>query len=129
MMVGNVLQGILALPFSHRQKRLMKSRPALSMDEFVRQVSDAGGDREAAAAVHRKLMDWAYVDGFTPYPEDSLGQVYGIAEEELDEDFILDILNVLSVPLPSKERLSAFGPVATPLQVAQLVSLARAGLA
>ncbi|MBU0832079.1 MAG: hypothetical protein KKH33_06815 [Alphaproteobacteria bacterium] len=125
-MLGNFVQSILALPFSSRQKQLSKARPPLDEDEFAKQILDAGGDPEAAFIVYRKLTEWTYVKGFTPYPEDDLGKVYGIAEEELDEDMILDILNSLGVPPPSKERMVAFGAVKTPLQIAQLVSLARA---
>lgn len=124
-MPGSVLQGILALPFSRRQKRLMKSRSPLSEGDFVDQVIAEGGDREAAIIVYRKLREWTYAEDFTPYPEDSLGQIYGIAEEELDEDLILDTLNGLRVTPPSKERVATFGPVDSPLRVAQLVSLAR----
>lgn len=125
-MLGNFIQSVLALPFSGRQKQLGKARPPLGEDEFAKQISDAGGDREAAFIVYRKLSEWTYVKGFTPYPVDDLGKIYGIAEEELDEDMILDVLNSLGVPPPSKERVAAFGAVKTPLQITQLVSLARA---
>ena len=50
---------LFRLPFSLRQRHLARDRKALTETEFV---------------------------GFTPYPEDSPGSVFGITEEEKDED-------------------------------------------
>lgn len=124
-MSRGVLQSILALPFSRRQTQLAKVRAPLSEDEFATRISDDGGDREAAIFVYRKLSEWVYTKGFTPYPDDSLGRIYGIAEEELDEDLILEAFNALAVVPPGEEQLKAFGPVDTPLQVAKLIAQAR----
>ena len=76
-----VLEALLALPFSFRQRRLAQARQSLSETEFVKQIIAQGGDEKAGVAVWRHLSDWGYVDGFTPYPTDSLGAVFGIAEE------------------------------------------------
>lgn len=119
------LQKVLALPFSRRQERLAMERPRLSEDQFAKQVVDEGGDEEAAYIIRKKLCDWAYAGEFTPYPDDDLTRVYGIAEEELDEDLILAVLNELGVPPPNAEQLKEFGSVETPLRVARLVSFAR----
>jgi hypothetical protein len=73
----------------------------------------------------RRLKEWTVVPDFTPYPGDSSGSVFGIAEEELDEDLILSMLRELAVPIPTKAQVSAFGPVDTPLRIAQLVALCR----
>lgn len=124
-MARGVIQGILALPFSRRQAQLAKERAPLSEDEFATRISEAEGDREAAVIVYRKLSEWIYAKQFTPYPDDSLGRLYGIAEEELDEDLILEAFDTLAVVPPGEERLKAFGPVDTPLQVAKLIALAR----
>lgn len=125
-MSANLIQSILAMPFSLRQRRLAKERVPLSKAEFVARVSDMGGDQDAARLMHEKLNDWVYAQGFTPYPDDDLGKVYGMAEEELDEDLILSIFQQLGVPQPSKERIASFGVVDTPLRVAQLVEAAKA---
>jgi len=125
MILGGVLQSILALPFSRRQAQLAKVREPLSEDTFATRISDAGGDREAATFVYRKLNEWIYAKGFTPYPDDSFGRLYGIAEEELDEDLILEAFDTLAVAPPGQERLKAVGPVDTPLQVAKLIAEAR----
>lgn len=119
-----LLKNLLSLPFSARQRRLARNRPPLSETAFVEHIAEQGGDEMAAVALWRHLREWA-VDDFTPYPTDSLGSVFGIAEEELDEDLILGILRELNVPTPSSEMLSQFGAVDTPLRVAQLVALCR----
>ena len=124
-MANSIIQSILALPFSKRQKRLLARRSALSMSDFIRQICAAGGDKEAAEIIYAKLQDCIYVDGFTPYPNDSLGSIFGIAEEELDEDIILDILNQLNLALPSPDLVASFGPIDTPAGVAKLVSVTR----
>lgn len=120
-----VLKNLLGLPFSSRQRRLAQKRQALSETEFVQRIADQGGDALAAAALWSRLKDWTYVNDFTPYPTDRLGSVFGIAEEELDEDLILGILRELNVPTPSNEFLSEFGVIDTPIRVAQLVALCR----
>lgn len=124
-MAASFLQTVLALPFSRRQKRLASSRPALDEVEFTNRIVDAEGDRESATIIYRKLCDWVYAQGFTPYPDDNLVRIYGMAEEELDEDMILAVLDQLRVPPPNAEQLKRFGLVETPMKVAQLVSFAR----
>jgi hypothetical protein len=124
-MKKSMIQKILALPFSKRQKILAKNRPRLSHADFTRAIVSGGGDEQAADLVRTKLQDWIYNESFSPYPEDSLSSVFGIAEEELDEDLILDVLMKLGVPTPSQQDVEAFGPIDTALDVARLVALAR----
>jgi hypothetical protein len=124
-MSDSLLQTLLALPLSVRQKRLTRGRKALTAAEFVQQITDQGGDRDAAVLIWRHLADWGYVAGFTPYPTDNLPSVFGIDEEELDEDLILSILTELKLPVPSQEFLAQFGSVDTPLRVAELAAQCR----
>lgn len=93
--------------------------------EFVQKIGAMGGDEEAAWLIRTRLLDWIYFAGFTPYPEDKLSQIYGIAEEELDEDLILGIFRHLKIEPPTAEALRAFGPINTPIQIAQLVRQVR----
>ena len=116
---------LLGLPFSWRQRRLALTRSPTSQSEFVRQIVDEGGDASAAAAVWDHLKDWILVDGLTPYPTDDLAVVYGLAEEELEEDLILDVLQRLGVPIPGRKVLADFDAVWTPLDVAVLVARSR----
>lgn len=119
------MRRILTLPFSLRQQRLARERAALSGEDFVRKVVEGGGDPEAARQFHERLKDWICADGFTPYPEDDLGRVFGMAEEELDEDFLLGVFTEIGVVPPDRAQMARFGRVDTPLAAARLVSLAR----
>lgn len=120
-----LIQKIVGMPFSIRQQRLAKERGQLSKLDFVKRVADAGGDQEAAHLIYEKLIEWCYAEEFTPYPEDDLEKIYGIAEEELDEDMILDILGNIGVQPPTIERMEVFGKIVTPLDVARFVKSAR----
>jgi hypothetical protein len=124
-MAKSFIQSILALPFSKRQKRLLARRAALSSGDFIRQICAARGDKAAAEIIYAKLQDWIFVEGFTPYPNDSLCSIFGIAEEELDEDIILDILNQLNLLIPSPDLVAGFGPIDTPAEIARLISESR----
>jgi hypothetical protein len=124
-MSDSIVQNLLALPFSLRQKRLARSRRPPTEMEFVQQIGDEGGDRDAALSVWRRLTTWGYIDGFTPYPTDSLSNVFGIAEEELEVDILQGILTELGAPMPTQELCDRFGPIDTPLQVARFIALCR----
>jgi hypothetical protein len=122
------LQAIFGLPITLRQRGLLKQRPPIDAREFVKRIEAAGGDQAAGWIIHSKLLDWINVAGFTPYPDDNLNWVFGIAEEELDEDIILEILLQLKIEPPSREALSEFGAISTPIQIAKLVRRARVGI-
>ena len=120
-MVG--VRFILQFPFSLRQRRLTASRRPMSRDEFIEAVSSTEDGRNAATMLWNKLNEFRAWDGFTPYPSDDLGRVYGMAEEELDEDTVLDILEKTNTPIPSPEFLEKFGPLKTPQDIIRLVEL------
>jgi hypothetical protein len=121
----HTLEAFFGLPFSWRQKRLTRSRVSLTEPEFVQSITEQGGDDAAASSLWKRLNEAKHVAEFTPYPSDDLGVVFGIAEEERDQDLILDMLNELGIRIPTAAQLSAFGPVDTPLRVAQLVASCR----
>jgi hypothetical protein len=123
--MSNLMKKLLGLPFSLRQKRLAGDRMALGEPEFVQQIAEQGGDRMAAGVIWRFLRDWGYEDGFTPYPTDNLGSVFGIAEEELETDLVIGVLRELNIPMPTQELVDEFGAVDTPLRVALLVARCR----
>jgi hypothetical protein len=120
-----ILQTILALPITLRQRRLAKQRPPMGERDFVEEIKRASGDAEASILIRNHLLEWIYAPDFTPYPEDKLGYTYGIREEELDDDLILMVLQHLNIRPPTTEELAPFGAVDTPIQVAQLVKRAR----
>lgn len=115
-------QFLLALPYSARQRKIGGERPRLSEDEFIHLVGASGGDRDAALAILEYLRDWIYVNGFTPYPNDSLSHTFGIAEEELDEDLILGVMEKSGLSIVDAEKLPLAGKVDTPMQVAILIA-------
>lgn len=124
-MKRGIIQKVLAFPFGARQRALTRNRRPLSLFEFTEAIASAGGDPQAAPLIHEKLQDWIYQEDFTPYPDDSLGLVFGIAEEELDEDLIIDLFLQLDVPIPAEDEMMSLGPIDTAVDVARLVALAR----
>lgn len=124
-MISEILKSIFSMPFNLRQKRLTQSRDPLSKSKFVQQIVDNDGDMEAAEIIHQMLQDWIYVNEFTPYPTDNLETVFGIAEEELDEDIIQGILNQLNVATPSKTCIDSLGSVNTSIKIAKLIKLSK----
>lgn len=121
----SLLQAILALPFSWRQRQLAAKRPPMKEGEFIDRILAVGGDAEAARFVRNELLDWVYVPNFTPYPDDSLSRLFGIAEEELDEDLIQQMFKSLAVALPPAGMFRHVGTLDTPSQLAKLVNAAR----
>jgi hypothetical protein len=119
------IRQIIAFPFSLRQKRLANERAPLNADNFINAIRELDGDCDGAKLVYEKLKDWIYVTEFTPYPEDDLEKIYGIAEEELDEDLILSILNQTNIRPPSYDIVDKFGVIRTPLDVARFVKFCR----
>jgi hypothetical protein len=131
-LIGKGLLRVVASPFLlfnllqvRKQQRLARTRKGIDEEEFVRRVAELAGDSQAARWVWRHLKEWGYASGFTPYPNDDLGSVFGIGEEGLDEDLVLTLLLELKVPVPDNEFLQEFGVVDTPLRVVQLVTLCR----
>jgi hypothetical protein len=121
------LERILAWPLVTRQRALAKSRPPISHSDFISYITQSGGNADAAGIVYSKLQEWVYDSDFTPHPEDSLSSVFGIAEEELDEDIILDIFMNLGLAVPAPQEVMAFGPINTAIDVARFVAFACLG--
>ena len=107
-------------PWAARQRKLAKSRRPLSREEFIAVIANRGGDADAAGLIWSHLEAWGLESGFSPHPDDNLGSIYGIAEEELEEDLLANLLARLSIPLPTSEMLREFGSVNTVHDVALL---------
>jgi hypothetical protein len=117
---------VLGLPFSLRQQKLSDSRSPMSKSQFIETITLGDGDGQAAEILWDSLVaNNVVVDGFTPYPDDSLCFVYGVAEEELDEDLIARVFVTLKVPLPDAAFMKHFGKVDSAWQIAKLVGRAR----
>jgi hypothetical protein len=117
-----MIRSLLAIPFSIRQKRLAKTRRVITKRDFVSDIVSGGGDEVVAGMVWDAIHDFGIVGGFSPYPDDDLGYIYGISEEDLDEDLIMKIFHELRQPLPDSSFTEAFGPVDTPRKVSEFVS-------
>jgi hypothetical protein len=117
---------LFGLPFSQRQRRLARNRPAMTKTRFVENIVSTGGDAAAAAFVWDRIISFCIEPGHSPYPDDSLAQIYGIAEEDRDEDIILKILEKAKLPIPDSKTIELFGEVDTPRRVAQFVEFCRA---
>jgi len=116
---------LLGLPFSYRQKKLAGERGRIDKPEFVSRIVAGGGDERAGEILWDALVSGCVSEGFTPYPDDSLGRVYGVAEEDLDEDLILRTLRELHIPIPDRDFVQSFGVIDSPLRVAQFVAECR----
>jgi hypothetical protein len=68
------------------------------------------------------VQPFIVVDEFLPSPEDDIRKIYGIDEEELDEDLILTLLERLSIPVPEKAEVSKFGEIKTLRDVIMFIS-------
>ncbi|TAK52189.1 MAG: hypothetical protein EPO25_14295 [Gammaproteobacteria bacterium] len=117
-----MIQFLLGLPFSYRQKKLTAGRPSIGQEQFVSMISTDSADRSTAEKIWDALVACRIDNNFAPYPDDSLGRVYGIAEEELDQDLIARILKDLDLPIPDRDFTERFGVIDSPRRVAKFVS-------
>lgn len=99
----------------------MKARESYTKNNFQEQLSDAGGDSEVIEEVWAILTDHA-IDGFKPKPEDNLQYIFGLAEEDLDEDVVLKLLETCSCRIPNKSELASMKPVDTVKDLVMFVS-------
>lgn len=117
----SLLQRILDWPFRGRQLHAMKARESYTMSSFQEQLTDAGGDSEVIQEVWAILRDHA-IDGFKPKPEDNLQYIFGLAEEDLDEDVVLKLLKICNCRVPTEGELALMNPVDTVKDLVMFVS-------
>jgi hypothetical protein len=114
------LNYLLQLPFSARQKRLANDRPPITLNEFTEAISTSELGRDAARLLWEELNAVKVVSEFSPYPDDNILTIYGLAEEDLDEDTILRIAEKLGIDITSynQENLPT---VKTPRDIISLI--------
>jgi hypothetical protein len=122
-----MIKYLFGLPFSRRQKKLAADRMPMTKAAFVADIVASGGDSQAASLVWDRLAAWRIVESFTPYPDDSLSRVFGIADEELDDDLIVRMFEELNLILPEQKPVREFGVIDSARRAAQFVSLCRTG--
>ena len=115
------LKSLLEMPFSGRQRKLASTRLPISKTGFIEDSASTDLGKIAAAHLWQKLNGIKVDENFTPSPEDNLLSVYGLAEEDLDEDIILSIIREVGVGVPTKDTLEDFGPVHTPHDIIKLI--------
>lgn len=93
----------------------------MSEQEFVDRTASSEIGKSAASMVWEKLRDVAIVDIFISYPDDDLLRTYGLADEDLDEDIILEILKALNRTVPGEDALHMIGPIELPVDIVRLV--------
>ena len=121
----NLFLDLVQFPFRRRQKAARKGRDGVTRIGFVEQLAEAAAEKRAAGLLWDLLVEAAVIDDFRPLPDDSLPELYGLAEEELDEDLILHILQAMELPPPCPAALSEIGEVETPRDVMRLIRAAR----
>lgn len=112
---------LIVSPLARRQRKLALGRQSLTELDFVNQVSSNALGRAAASLLLRKLTERVFCEEFSPYPNDDLLLTYGLAEEDLDIDVVLDIIKTVKCPMPSREVLASIGPITTPHDIIRLI--------
>jgi hypothetical protein len=114
---------ILEFPFRGRQKRARRCRDDVTKETFIQALVLDEGSKEAASLLWDLLVDSAVIPDFRPLPDDKLLWLYGLADEDLDEDIILRIFNELKITPPSSQITEAVGEIRTPRDILRLVSI------
>jgi hypothetical protein len=120
------LKALVERPLLLKQRRLAANRPAMPKEQFIDTIASTELGRSAASMLWRKLVEATICDQFTPYPDDDLLKAFGLAEEDLDEDIILDIIKATGSVIPDRSMLKSFGSVNTPSDIIRLIEAGNA---
>jgi hypothetical protein len=99
-------------PFYYRQKDLAEGRDTWTEQDFLGHFAESGVADEIARAVWGALKQEADLAGFAPRPTDDLRQVYGLADDDLD-DLILAVLERSRCRVPAPSETEKMDPVLT----------------
>ncbi|HEX8534731.1 MAG TPA: hypothetical protein VF662_11235 [Allosphingosinicella sp.] len=116
---------IIQLPLRRKQRSALKSRYDVTKDSFVRSMADDPLDEAVASFIWDFLVDAAVVIDFKPLPDDNFLRMYGLAEEDLDDDLILRTFENLQLPPPSSSTIEQVGEIKCPQDIMRLVRLSR----
>lgn len=117
---------IVQFPFRSRQQAAQRERGHVDRAAFVEELSGNELEKRAASMLWDLLVTSAVIEDFRPLPDDSFQWMFGLAEEDLDDDIVLHILQELRLPIPNFEEVNAIGPIETSRDLIELVS--KAGL-
>ncbi len=109
-----VLVAVGVIAERHRTRRIAAGRVGETFDTFVAGFSSGDAPPEVLRAVYAQLQDWCSdaVDAFPVRAEDNLRRVYGLIEEDLD-DQVLAVVARCGRRLAPAERLRDITPVET----------------
>lgn len=102
------LKALFELPLVLRQRRSASGRAQMAKEEFVSETASTELGKLAAAIVWDKLSGLKAYGEFSPYPSDSLLNMFCLAEEDLDVDIIMDILKRLNCAVPDPSWLPEY---------------------
>lgn len=119
--LASLALGILQWPFRSRQQRLMADRVLYTRSEFAQFFLERDVPRPIVDETWNALVEAAVIPGFRPKPEDELLATFGLADEDLDEDVVLRILERCGCRIPTPDEVMHSRPFKT---VADLVEFA-----
>jgi hypothetical protein len=100
----------------------MKDRNAYSKDDFIGFFLARDVSREIADETWSVLAQTAVIEGFKPRPEDELTRTFGLAEEDLDEDVVLPLLQRCKCRVPPPSEIEGMKPLETVADLVEFVS-------
>ena len=80
-------------------------------------------DRKLAIACVKSAA--RFVSRAVPYPDDSSEHVYGLVDEDVDEDLVLRFLTECELPIPDRDFTEQFGVVDSPRRIVQFLNACR----
>ncbi|MBN9522982.1 hypothetical protein J0H58_31465 [bacterium] len=103
-----VLVAVGTILGQHRTRRIAAGRVGETFDTFSAGFSPGDAPPEILRAVYAQLQDWCSgaVYAFPVRAGDDLGRVYGLVEDDLDEQ-VLEVMARCGRRLPSAERLQS----------------------
>lgn len=96
-----------------RQAHLMLAEGERTPEAFARSCAGLGIDEDICQRTLSALGKVAAVDGFVPATCDDLLEVYGLADEDLDDDLVLPLLTQMACKIPTPAETSSMRPVRT----------------
>lgn len=119
-----VFLSIVQFPFRQRQRRARAQRGWVTSDVFCQALGIRPDERPIAESIWDLLVEAAVIDDFRPLPDDSFLHMYGLAEEDLDEDIILKLLTRFGLAPPKDHVVDEVGEIASPIELMQLIRIA-----
>jgi len=76
----------------------------------------------AASRLWDLLVDAAVIEDFRPMPDDHFHWLYGLAEEDLDDDIILRLIDEMKIHRPEPKSVEDLVEISSPRDLIRLLS-------